>query len=345
MTQKHILVISAGSIGKRHLRNFSALGCAVSAMDPLKDRLEDASTQVNLVQKFTDFDEPLKRAEDYDGVVIGSPTKFHIQQSVQAIKAGIPVLLEKPLSSSYSESVQLKDSLEKTPDMKVLLGYTWRWWPPIRVLRSRIERGDIGKPIHARFVMSAHLADWHPWERYQDFFMASKDLGGGALLDESHFIDLMIWFFGMPARVFAKVERLSPLEIETDDNVDFFAFYDSGLRVMIHLDLYGRPHERFISITGERGTLSWSSEPNRIRFGTSMEQNWNEDYFQYERNDMFINMAKEFLEVLDGKAEPSCTVEDGVKVMKVIEACRECSTKERVVTIDEIERTYSHNSE
>jgi predicted dehydrogenase len=41
--------------------------------------------------------------------------------------------------------------------------------------------------------MSAHLADWHPWERYQDFFMAQAALGGGALLDESHFLDLMLW--------------------------------------------------------------------------------------------------------------------------------------------------------
>ena len=59
------------------------------------------------------------------------------------------------------------------------------------------EANAVGGLRHARFVMSAHLADWHPWERYQDFFMASRDQGGGALLDESHFIDLMLWFFGV----------------------------------------------------------------------------------------------------------------------------------------------------
>ena len=74
--------------------------------------------------------------------------------------------------------------------------------------------------LSVTFTMSAHLADWHPWERYQDFFMSNAAMGGGALLDESHWLDLMLWFFGMPDRLFAKIEKLSDLEIETDDNVD-----------------------------------------------------------------------------------------------------------------------------
>ena len=73
--------------------------------------------------------------------------------------------------------------------------------------------------------MSAHLADWHPWEQYQDFFMAKKNLGGGALLDESHWIDLMVWFFGLPQSIIGKVEKISDLDIETDDNVDFLSLY------------------------------------------------------------------------------------------------------------------------
>lgn len=339
MQKKHILVVSAGSVGKRHLRNLVALGCDVSAMDPREDRLEEAATQVDLRGRFTDFNKAMKKAEDFDGVVIGSPTKFHIKQAIHAVKVGLPVLLEKPLSKTYSESLQLQEVQGNIPyaDTKVLLGYTWRWWPPLDIFRSKIKRGEIGKPLHAKFVMSAHLADWHPWESYQDFFMASKGLGGGALLDESHFIDLMIWLFGIPERVFAKVERISPLEIETDDNVDIFAFYDDSLRVTIHLDLYGRPHERFISVTGDDGTLFWSSDPNRIRFGRSMEQTWKEEYFQYERNDMFMNVAKEFLDIIEHKREPSCTVEDGVNVMRIIEACRESSRKEKAVKIDEID--------
>jgi len=331
MSNKHILVIGAGSVGKRHLRNLSALGCNVSAFDPREDRLEEASGEVTLLKKFTDFNKAMKETSDTDGVVIASPPKFHIEQCIAAANAGLSILLEKPVSRTYSEAKELQKALLELPEIKLLLGYTYRWWPPLHEFRERLSKGYIGKPLHAKFVMSAHLADWHPWERYQDFFMANKELGGGALLDESHFLDLMIWFFGMPAQVFAKVERLSSLEIETDDNVDMVVVYESGLRVVIHLDLYGRPHEKFISITGDAGTLQWSFEPNSIRFGKKMGQIWEEKVFQFERNDMFVNSAKEFIDVLDGKTEMSCKLQDGMNVLQIIEACRESSQRGCVI--------------
>jgi predicted dehydrogenase len=101
----------------------------------------------------------------------------------------------------------------------LLLGYTWRWWPSLLKVKDLVAQQAVGQLRHVKFTMAAHLADWHPWERYQDFFMASEALGGGALLDESHWLDLMLWFFGMPQKLFAKVEKISDLEIETDDQL------------------------------------------------------------------------------------------------------------------------------
>lgn len=326
-SKKHILVIGAGSVGKRHLKNLTSLGCEVSTVDPRQDRLKEASEQVKLIRSFTELSDALKEADCFDGVVVGTPPKYHVEQCIQSAKAGLPILLEKPVSHIYSEAVKLQEVLSGLSEAKLLLGYTYRWWPPLHEFRDRIIKGDIGKPLSAKFIMSAHLADWHPWERYQDFFMASKDLGGGALLDESHFLDLMLWFFGMPAQVFAKVERLSSLEIETDDNVDMIAVYDGGLRVTMHLDLYGRPHEKFIVVTGEEGTLKWSFEPNCIQFSKKMEHDWQEKRFDFKRNDMFVNVAKEFLEILGGRKEMSCTLADGINVLKIIEACRQSSLK------------------
>ena len=95
--------------------------------------------------------------------------------------------------------------------------------------------------------------------------MASSALGGGALLDESHWIDLMLWFFGRPQKLFSKIDKISSLEIETDDNVDMIAYFKDHLQVNLHLDLYTRPHEKSIQFVGESGTLIW--EPNQIRIG------------------------------------------------------------------------------
>lgn len=323
------MVLGAGSVGRRHLRNLAALGARVSAMDPRGDRLDEAASEVALIARHTSSDAAFA-SDGIDGIVIASPPNFHVEQSIAALARGLPVLLEKPVSPDLASAERLESAVQAAR-APLLLGYSYRWWPPLREVKKLLEDGAIGRPLHARFVMSAHLADWHPWERYQDFFMASRELGGGALLDESHFTDLMLWFFGTPSSVSARVEKLSDLEIETDDNVDAIVAYDSGLRASIHLDLFGRPHEKYISITGTEGTLYWSFDPNRVRIGTEAGQTWEDRTYRFERNDMFVGTAREFLDVVRGGAEPSCTIADGVAVLRVIEAMR--SSSETGVTV------------
>jgi predicted dehydrogenase len=243
----------------------------------------------------------------------------------------VPVLLEKPVSPDLTSALKLQSAVKDTA-VPLLLGYTWRWWPPLLKVKTLVDQQAVGQLRHVKFTMAAHLADWHPWERYQDFFMASKTLGGGAILDESHWLDLMLWFFGMPEKLFAKVEKVSDLEIDSDDNVDMLVFYDSGMRVSLHLDLYARPHEKSIQFAGENGTLIW--QPNSIKIGKEMDPNWEIEEFDYDRNDMFVGVAEEFLNILSGGSVQTCTLEDGVRVLKLIEAARQSSTTEKIIKID-----------
>jgi predicted dehydrogenase len=201
-------------------------------------------------------------------------------------------------------------------------------------VRVLLGEGAIGPIRHVQFHMSAHLADWHPWERYQDFFMARREMGGGALLDESHWIDLMLWLFGMPSSVTGRIDKISDLEIDSDDNVDILFAYDGGPRVTMHLDLYGRPHEKFIRFVGSQGTLCWSADPNQIRIGKGWQQDWETMTFDCERNDMFIAVAKDFLDILAGQSVETCVITDGVRVLDVIEGARRASSGGQVVRLE-----------
>ena len=322
MRVPHLLILGTGSVGRRHARNFQALGCLVSCMDPRHDRLEEAGQDLSLKHQFPTLEAALAQAKEFSGVVICSPPKFHVEQSRAALDLGLPVLMEKPVSLDAGSCQSLYQDMRARE--RILLGYTYRWWPPIRKLKALIDSATVGSLRHARFVMSAHLADWHPWERYQDFFMASQELGGGALLDESHFIDLMLWFFGRPERIFAKIDKLSSLEIDTDDVVDIVATYPNQLRVTIHLDLFGRPHEKQIVVAGEEGTVQCLFSPDIVRVGRNPHQEWETETFVIERNEMFLGVAREFLEMLNGRrTSHTCTLADGVTVLEVLDACRE----------------------
>ncbi|GAF86340.1 unnamed protein product, partial [marine sediment metagenome] len=168
---------------------------------------------------------------------------------------------------------------------------------------------------------------------YWEFFMASKALGGGALLDESHWIDLMYWFLGEPKQLFARIDKISDLKIDSDDNVDLLVIYKDGLHVNIHLDLYGRPHEKYISFIGEQGTIYWTADPNRVAVGKEMIQKWETYDYGCERNDMFLGVAQEFLRVLEGAPVETCSIQDGVRVLSFIEAARKSHSEGRLIDL------------
>ena len=301
-------------------------------MDPRQDRLDDVrAEEINLKAVFTSIEEAFASGEKFDGVVVASPPSFHVDQCISALQRDVPVLLEKPVSPDLSSAIILQTAVKET-SVPLLLGYTWRWWPPLQKVKQLVDGQVVGELKFVKFTMAAHLADWHPWERYQDFFMASKTMGGGAILDESHWLDLMLWFFGVPEKLFAKVDKISDLEIETDDNVDMLVFYKNDLRVSLHLDLYARPHEKSIQFVGDEGTLIW--EPNLIKIGKKMDPDWEIEEFKHDRNDMFVGVAEDFLKILAGNGTQTCNIDDGIRVLGLIEAARQSSRTEKVIKLD-----------
>ena len=334
MSGPHILIVGSGSAGQRHARNLAELGCRISCVDPRQDRREELSGEVPVEDAYSGLTEALGAAPGLQGAVVASPPSFHVDQALALIDADLPMLLEKPVAPHLADAQRLHAACQGK-DIPLLLGYTWRWWPPLADVKKLLGQQVIGTLHHVHFIMSAHLADWHPWERYQDFFMANKDQGGGALLDESHWVDLMVWMFGMPAGVSATIDKVSDLEIDTDDSVDMLIKYDSGLHVTLHLDLYGRPHEKSIRFSGDKGVLLWTETPNRIAITNGESGQPEERHFTCDRNDMFVAMAGEFLRVLEGAAPTTCRLEDGIAVLKILEAARESHQTGRFVKTDQ----------
>ncbi len=330
---KHVLVLGMGSAGKRHANNLASLGCRVSCMDPRPDRVEEAAGQIEVEGGYGSMEEAFLKSKDIDGVVVTSPPAFHVEQGIASLERGFPVLMEKPLCPRESDGRSLQEVVDRT-GVPLLLTYTWRWWPPLAKVWELLEQEAVGKLRHVEFIMSAHLADWHPWEHYKDFFMASKELGGGALLDESHWVDLMLWFLGKPQRLVATIDKISDLDIDTDDNVEMLITYPDGLRVSMHLDLYGRPHRKSIRFVGEGGTILWTADPNAVAVGRRMEEEWERFDFDCERNEMFLAADREFMEVLNGGAVRTCSIHDGVRVLSLLEAARKSSETGQFVQLD-----------
>jgi predicted dehydrogenase len=118
---------------------------------------------------------------------------------------------------------------EKRTGVPVLLGYTWRWWPPLRRLRALLEEKTIGTVRHVQFPHVGASRRLASVGAYQEFFMASaaprrRRLARRKPLDRPHGLAVR-----QAAAADRPVEKISDLDIDADDNVDVLAAYENGL--------------------------------------------------------------------------------------------------------------------
>ena len=326
-----LLVVGCGSIGKRHLGNFQQLGVPhLGAVDTRGDRRREVAERFGIKALYESLDEAL--AEGYDAVLVGVPTRHHLAVAQKAIAAGAHVLIEKPLADRL-EGVETLLEEGRRRGLVLIVGYTYRFWPPLRKIKELLDGGAIGRVYSANITFSEYLPDWHPWEDYRSWFMASKELGGGALLDESHTIDFARWLFGEIDEVFCVNGHFSHLEITSDDLAEMTVLFRSGAVGNIHMDIFGRQHRKEMSIVGAEGNIDWDFYANEVRIYHSSAKAWQTWKFNCDRNEMFLAEDQSFLDCIAGKASPAVDGYDGLRTLKVILAAIESASTKQMVRV------------
>src|SRR3972149_1930280 len=98
--QRSILILGAGSIGKRHLRNLVGLGFPpeqISVVELREDRRREVvDLGVPDANIFSDRDVAVKR-RSYDGAIVATPTALHYEDAVALARADVHLMIEKPL--------------------------------------------------------------------------------------------------------------------------------------------------------------------------------------------------------------------------------------------------------
>lgn len=325
-----LLVVGCGSIGKRHLRNFQSLGAQhLGAVDTRGDRRREVTEKLGVTATYASVDEALGKG--YDAVLVGVPTRYHTEVAEMAIASGAHVLVEKPLSDRGDG---LEELLEKARSggLVFMVGYTYRFWPPLRKVKELLDASAIGRVYSAQVTFSEYLPDWHPWEDYRSWFMARRDQGGGAILDESHALDIARWLFGEVVEVFCVNGTFSNLEITSDDLAEMLLRHVSGVIANVHMDIFGRDHRKHIAIMGERGNIDWDFYANTVTLADAGAKVRQTLAFSCDRNDMFLEEARCFLECIEGRASPPVDGRDGLQTLRLILAALESSETRRAVS-------------
>lgn len=193
MSDLQIGVIGTGSIAQPHLASYLANPDAdiVAVSDINAERAQSVADRYGLARSYTD-PEQLLADETVDAVSICSWNDTHAAMATAAVEAGKHVLVEKPLSRTYDEALELQRIVDQHEQV-VMVGFVRRHSPNCQVLRRFIDAGDLGDIYYAKASSIRRNGNPGGW-------FADKEIaGGGPLLDIGiHAIDLCWYLMGSP---------------------------------------------------------------------------------------------------------------------------------------------------
>jgi len=315
------LIAGFGSIGRRHLRNLLALG----ERDILLYRSRRSTLPDDEISGYpveTDLQAAL--AHRPDAVIISNPTALHLDAAIPAAEAGCAILLEKPIAHSLERVDEFTAAVERGK-ASVLVGFQYRFHPTLQRAAQLLAAGAIGQPLSARAHWGEYLPNWHPWEDYRQGYAARADLGGGVILTLCHPLDYLRMLLGDVESLWALTARRGGLDLPVEDNVEIGLNFCGGAVGSVHLDYLQQPATHTLEIVGSAGTLRWNNADGALSIYRPGAQDWQVEMPPegFDRNWLFMDEMRNFLSAARGEAAPACTLDDGIRALKIALSARE----------------------
>lgn len=275
-------------------------------------------------------------AEPPDGVIVATPNRLHVEHGLECLRAGRPVLVEKPIADDARAALRLIEAAEAL-GLPVLVGHHRRHNPVVQAAKARIDGGAIGE------VVSAHVACWlYKPDGYFEVAWRSRKGAGPILVNLIHDVDLLRYLIGEVEEVQAAASnRRRGHEVE-DSAAIILRFAQGALATMTLSDTVVAPWsweltaeenpdfpatgETCCFIGGTRGSLEipggklWSQEG---------ERNWwrpiERSAYEVAPRDPWDLQIAQFCEVIAGRAEPLVSGREALRSLQVIEAIIEAA--------------------
>jgi predicted dehydrogenase len=232
-----IAIIGTGNIGRVHataVGNTPGLELS-AAVDNQPDRLAAFAAEFKIPHQYSSVEELLKSGGP-DAVVIGVPNALHAPFAIAALKAGVAVLVEKPMATNAAEAQQMAEASQKS-GTALMVGHCWRFDPEVIWLKQQVQAGRLGKLIRTKgYGVHVH---WGPG----GWFTQKKFSGGGALADMGvHAIDTARFLIGepQPVSVYARMGTFYK-DFDVDDTGVMLIAWDNGVTSYVETGWW-QPH-------------------------------------------------------------------------------------------------------
>ncbi|MEM7257599.1 MAG: Gfo/Idh/MocA family oxidoreductase [Pseudomonadota bacterium] len=331
MQPLNIAVVGAGLIGRKHIELVKASDeCSLAA---IVDPSEQASALADAaeVQWLPDFDS-IVGCSNIDGVILATPNQLHFPQAMACVNAGMPVLIEKPVTQSIDEAQRLVDYCE-VHSAKVLVGHHRMHSDIMRNARDIIDSGAIGDIVAvqgaALFYKPDDYFDAGPWRTLAG--------GGPILINMIHEVGNLRFLCGEITHV-ATLPSSARRGFDVEDTVGILIGFESGAVGTFILsdtaascksweqtanenpDYHHDADENCYHIAGTRGSLSI---PTMTLHTFTDKASWWSPMQSTRKpvavTDPLVRQLAHFCEVIRGTASPLVGVYDGFRNLEITE--------------------------
>ena len=290
---------------------------------------------------YRDYRQMLKK-ELLDSLHICTPHYLHAPMTIDAVRMGVNVLVEKPMAIHPSDAVtQIREAKKNRVRLGVI--FQNRFSPGSRLVKESLTSGRLGGIKAARIVLSYHKPD--EYYRKSDWKGTWGKEGGGVVIDQAiHFIDLVRWFTDDAVEyVEANVSNRMHSFIEVEDCAEGVIKFKKGAYICFYLmNFYSYDDDVEVELDCEKGrvniikdaatigfynrkTISAAPKKNEyIDYGDGVKDYWG--YCHYKQ-------IKEFYDALRCSRDPAINGLDGLKTQEVVWAIYESSRRKKRVTV------------
>ncbi len=193
----------------------------------------------------------LFKNHNLDFIVVAVPHYLHYEILKEAIWRKIHILKEKPFVVSLTQAKEL-NKLAQANNVQIMVTLQRRFNPIYSTFFQLIDKIGIPFFIEAKYTLFTNS----PHEGWRG---KKKLAGGGCLIDMGyHIIDLLMWYFGLPDKVFAEMSHAAKenMEYDAEDTAEVVFKYET--KKIFGSLLVSRvipPKQEYINIFGTRGII------------------------------------------------------------------------------------------
>ncbi|CAM5677000.1 Gfo/Idh/MocA family protein [Streptomyces griseomycini] len=194
------------------------------------ERQQQARTAFPDVRVAATPDELFGRADELDLIVIASPNRTHVPLAGAALKAGLPVVVDKPVAGTAAEARELA-ALAEERGLLLSVFQNRRWDNDFLTLRKLLSEGALGDV----YRFESRFERWRP--QLKGGWRESGDPAeiGGLLYDlGSHVVDQALVLFGPATAVYAEADVRRD-GAQTDDDTFIALTHANGVRSHLHV--------------------------------------------------------------------------------------------------------------